>query len=245
MFREGRELLDNWRDITSRMYPNRPNLLTLIPLSSLLMLTKPSKNSALIADTCANACKFRYLLAGHIRGVALNNDIPEDQIQIFQADCWQHLRNVRFGDIINQLSGMLSGVLESDLNDISPFLRVTIEVIALLRVLIKYFTETANYAKGHGSCFYHYMRTYYPKAYVYLVARGLGGNHQDTGVEGAIASITNILYYLEFLNWILSCGGKMESILGKNLSILLQSIEVVFMVYVFSILHITICTPPR
>ena len=243
-FREGRELLDNWRDVTSRMYPNRPDLLALIPSSSLLTLAKLSNKSLLMTDTCATARKFRRLFADHIRQVALNNGIPDDQIHIFQADCWQHLRNVWFGAVIKQLSLRLSEVLESDLNEISPFLRVTTEVVSLLIALEKYFAETANYAKGRGSCFYHYMITYHPNAYVYPVARATGGNRQDIGVEGALA-IMNIPYYLEFLNWRLSCGGKTESILEKNLFILLQSVEVVAMLRVLSILHIAVCMPLR
>ena len=147
-FREGRELLDNWRDVTSRMYPNRPDFLALIPSSSLLTLAKLSNKSLLMTDTCATARKFRRLFADHTRQVDLNNGIPDDQIHIFQADCWQHLRNVWFGAVIKQLSQRLSEVLESDLNEISPFLRVTTEVVSLLIALEKYFAETANYAKG-------------------------------------------------------------------------------------------------
>ena len=73
--------------------------------------------------------------------------------------------------------------------------------------------------------------------------RALGGNRQDIGVEGALA-IMNIPYYLEFLNWRMSCGGT-ENILEKNVFILLQSVEVVAMLRVLSILHIAVCMPLR
>ena len=77
----------------------------------------------------------------------------------------------------------------------------------LICAIEKYFGGTANYAKGKVSMFMDYMCRYHPTAYLYPVSRACGGSRQDIGVEVAVSVIMNIPYYLEFLIWIMSCGG--------------------------------------
>ena len=103
--------------------------------------------------------------------------------------------------MIDELSRRLAEILDSDLREISPVLRVMTEVTALLRAIEKkYFGGNADYAKGKGASFYHWMRTFHPEAYLYPEARACGGNRQDIGTEGAIPALMNTPYYLEFLN---------------------------------------------
>jgi hypothetical protein len=81
----------------------------------------------------------------------------------------------------------------------------------------KFFGEIANYAKGSGSMYYGYMSTYNPKARHYQIAHALGGTRQDVGSKGAMAAFMNIPFFVEFLDWQLSCGTG-DGILIKNFS---------------------------
>ena len=160
------------------------------------------------------------------------------------SDCWQHLRNVWFGQVIEKLGTHLKEYLESDLEDIHYSLRVTTDVINLLRAVEKYFGGEANYAKGKGAVFEHWMNRYHPAAYLFAVSRANGGSRQDIGVEGAVAVLMNTPFYLEFLIWRMRCGHT-DGILERNLFMLLRSVEMISFLRVLSILHISICMPLR
>ena len=86
-----------------------------------------------------------------------------------------------------------------------------------------------------------YMRRYYSKAYLYPVSKACGRSRQDIGVEGAVAVLMNIKYYLDLLFWRMSCGG--DSIIEFVLYIILRSVEIVSLLHVLSILHIYLCLP--
>ncbi len=90
---------------------------------------------------------------------------------------------------------------------------------------------------------YKCMCDTHPGAYVYPVTRLCGGNLQDIEIEGAMF-IMNIPYYFEFICWRLSCGGS-DSILMTNLYKVLQSVEIIALLRVLSILHLAICLPHR
>ena len=92
--------------------------------------------------------------------------------------------------------------------------------------------------------YYDYMRTYNPRAHHYQIARVLGGTRQDVGSEGAMAAFMNMPFFVEFLDWRLSCGTG-DGILMKNLFIILQSVEIIALFRILSILHIAICIPTR
>ena len=72
------------------------------------------------------------------------------------------------------MSEHLAKILDNDLQEISPLLRVNAEVTPLLRAVEKYVGCNANYAKRSGSTFDHHMCTYRPNAYLYPVARANG-----------------------------------------------------------------------
>ena len=183
-FREGRVHLKDWRETTKQLYPNRQDLLDQIALPSDLTLAKLADGGVIMTDTCDPARKFRRLFIQHIEAVAIECGVPREHINVHEADYWQHLRTVWVGGGIKQLSEHLDKILYSDLKEISPFLRVNTEVTSLLRAVEKYSGGNADYAKGSGSTFDHYMRTYHPTAYLYPVARANGGHRQDIGTEG-------------------------------------------------------------
>jgi hypothetical protein len=83
------------------------------------------------------------------------------------------MRNVWFGAVIKHIvRGWIPKVY-----------RVSTNIDNLLRCIEKEVAKTANYAKGHGAFFDHYMKVFHPGVYLFLVARALGGTRQDIGVE--------------------------------------------------------------
>ena len=91
--------------------------------------------------------------------------------------------------------------MSTDFKEMHHTLHVTTDVIQLLRAVEKYFGREANYAKGKGSMFIDWMGRYHRGAYLYPVSRACRGSRQDIGVEGAVAVLMNIPFYLEFLIW--------------------------------------------
>ena len=146
-FREGRELLQNWRNVTAKMYPGNANLLAKLPDPSRLTLARLAKNGFLMTDTCDTARKFWRQLRAVIEAEALEQGMSADEINAYEADCWQHLRNVWIGAVVLKLGQHLLEVLQADLLAIPFLLCVTTDVGNLGRATEKYFDEQANYQK--------------------------------------------------------------------------------------------------
>ena len=87
-----------------------------------------------------------------------------------------------------------------------------------------------------------WMRRYHPTRYLYLVARACGRSRQDIEVEGTGPVSMNTSYYLEFL--VSRLGSRGDSILEKSLHHFF-SVEMVSLLRVFSILHISLFLPLR
>ena len=137
-----------------------------------------------------------------------------------------------FNRVTIELREWLRDVLSDDLSEIHYSIRVTTDVVMVLRAVEKYFGGTANYLKGKGSMFLDWMRRYHPGAYLYSIVRACGGTRQDIGAEGACPVLMNIPYYLEFLIWRFRCGR--DGILEKNLWIELRSVEFVALLHTCS-----------
>jgi hypothetical protein len=56
--------------------------------------------------------------------------------------------------------------------------------------------------------------------------------------------LMNLRYYVEFLDWRLTCAVK-DDLLQSSLYITLQSVEMVALLQVLSILHIAVSLPVR
>eukprot|EP00956_Cyclotella_meneghiniana_P014747 scaffold22205_cov76-Cyclotella_meneghiniana.AAC.14 len=137
-------------------------------------------------------------------------------------------------------------VLADDLIELPAIYRINLDIDDLFRCIDKEFSKTANYAKGHGSEFFWWMQEFHPDAYLFPVIRALGGTRQDLCVEAAPAVLMNLPYYLQYLHWrIEATGGSLDNILQTKLYIMLRSAEVVALLRVLSILHISICVPTR
>ena len=245
-FGHARSLITQWKDATTKLYPECPDLQDLIPDISKLCISRLGLKSFTTTDTCATARKLRRILNESIQEIAKEKGLSADQIMIFEADCWQHLRNVWFGGVSAAVSEHLREILADDLKELPTIYRINLDIDDLFRCIDKEFSRTANYAKGHGSEFFWWMREFHPDVYLFPVVRALGGTRQDLCVEAAPAVLMNLPYYLQYLHWrIDATGGKCDNILQTKLWIMLRSAEVVAMLRVLSILHIAICLPTR
>ena len=243
-FKEGASLLQIWRNVTERMYPGRDDLMKYLPLAAQLNITKLIGGGSMMTDTCNAAKLVRKLLIEGIKQVAREEGYTEEEVVLFEQDCWRHLANVWFGAVMAQMSKTLDEVLEADLKEIPFQLRVGTDIIQILRATEKYFGGTCNYHKGDGRMFTNWMGRNHPGSYLFPLARACGGSRQDLGVEGAPAVLWNIVYYVPFLHWRLSAGLS-DSILMKNLYIILRSVEMIGLLRVLSILYFSICLPIR
>mmetsp|Transcript_21419 Transcript_21419/g.44776 ORF Transcript_21419/g.44776 Transcript_21419/m.44776 type:complete len:297 (+) Transcript_21419:1703-2593(+) len=175
-FKEGWQLLDQWRETTKRMFPGHNDILDVIPESIDLTLKKLGYNGVVMTDTCETAKKFRCLLIESIEGIYLEAGISPNEIKMFEGDCWHHLRNICFGFVIKQVNKLLYALWKQDLEDIPNIFQVCADIDDLLQCIEKEFGRTANYAKGHGSMFEEWMRILHPGAYLYPIQRVCGGS---------------------------------------------------------------------
>ncbi|KAL7503011.1 hypothetical protein ACHAXN_000861, partial [Cyclotella atomus] len=113
---------------------------------------------------------------------------------------------------------------------------------AILRALDKAVSLPANYPKGFGDQFKHWLLKYHPGALLVPVQRA-AGSRQDLATEGAGAVYWNRIYYIEFLDECLRSGN--DNILQENLFIVLTSVEMVALCRIMSIIHFKICHPLR
>ena len=59
-----------------------------------MTLARLAKHGCLMTDTCNTAQNFRKLLRKVIEAEANENGLAEEEINVYEADCWHHLRNV-------------------------------------------------------------------------------------------------------------------------------------------------------
>ena len=140
-FKEGGQLLDDWRIVLERLYPSCQNLLDMIPQLQALTL----------ASWQMMAWCQRILAIQHVRLdaycakqleqslFAIEQGFREESINIMENDCWNHLHNVCFGAVIKELTFYLDEVLKDDLSEIHPILRVTTDPSNIFRAIEKFF----------------------------------------------------------------------------------------------------------
>ena len=137
-------------------------------------------------------------------------------------------------------------VLADDLKNLPDIYRIDLGIEDLFRCIEKVFGLEANYAKGQGAEFRTWFTENFPGEYLFPIIRACGGARQDLNVEGAPAVLMNLPYYLQFLRWRISAvGGKSVAILQTKLLIMLRCTEVIALLRVLSILHISMCLPTR
>eukprot|EP00957_Ditylum_brightwellii_P207889 15354981-Ditylum_brightwellii.AAC.1 len=80
--------------------------------------------------------------------------------KILEGDCWQHMRNIIFNGIEIEMKKYLTTLLEEDITNILPHLRIDLSLASVSRACDKEFGTTYNYAKGHGSDFIRWLCIY-------------------------------------------------------------------------------------
>ena len=102
--------LARWKEVTEREFPDRPDLLDLIPSPESNNIDKLGEGGAINTDTCNAAQKLRRILVDYINGT------------VHEQDCMQHLRNVWINGVSKAVDKYMSEYLEESLDEISSFL---------------------------------------------------------------------------------------------------------------------------
>ena len=223
--------MQHWRDVTEREFPDRPDLVELIPHPDEIDVCKLGMGGVINTDTCNAARETRRLLVEHVGGVT------------YEQDCCQHLRNVWINGVAKAVYSFVGDMLEDSLDNISSFLRISPDLSQLIRAFHKEFSLTANYPKGHGEHFRTWMIDKHPKEFLMHAERALG-NRQDLVCMGAGPIYWNRQFCVDFLDERLAMKDG-DNILQTNLHCLLTSVEMIAVTRFFSILHVGMMMPFR
>ena len=213
-------------------FPDRPDLLELVPSPDGIDPDKKLPNSVWTTDTCNAASKFQNIACETYAGG-------------LKQDCHNHLRNVWVGGLELELSSYLSTILRDSLDKIDSNLRVKTLFSAFARAYDKGFSLSANYPKGFGELFIQWMMDTHPSYVLYHVER-VRGARQDMILEAALAIYMNREVNVDFLDHMLSTPGKSsENVLMRNLFLLLGSPEMAAQSRFLCIIYFSICIPMR
>ena len=189
--KEKASLLDQWIVVHETMFDTNHD----IPSANAIHLSK-LRNGVVTTDTC-NAAR---LLSSLIRDAVIEavgeklcndgQDSEDEQIHVYTQDCHNHMRNVWIGAVTQRMSSYLNEVLANDLEAIDFRYRVSTMFEAVLRAIDKEFSLPANYPKGHGDMFLHWLKRNHPGALLVPVER-TAGSRQDLAAEGAAAVYWN------------------------------------------------------
>ena len=264
-------MLDSWRDLTSRMYPNRPDLLARIPQANELTIAKIADGSWVMTDTCNTTRNYWRLIVESIKQIVEEEGIQKERMKVFQAGKMiTNLYSIFFSNltlhscnfftiilffrllatstqclvrICHHKARKASAGLDEDGSGADQFLSANHHIhhqspACCLEVL--WWQRQLRQRKG---CWIH-ERDESLTSYGVSLRRllGLCESCQDISVEGVIAIIMNVPYYLEFLIWRMRCGNR-YGILERNLFMLLRSVKTIAFLCVLSILHIAVCMP--
>ena len=245
--KEKGKLLDNWIAVHEAKVGTDHD----IPTSTQMRLSKLGKGGVVMSDNCNQARKVTKLLVDHITIVAEEKAVADGEdpneegnnVLVLIGNYHNHLRNTWMGALNKCLSQYLNQMLQCDLDDINFRYRVSTCFDAVLRAVDKEFSLPANYPKGHGVEFQHWLKDKHPGALLVPV-ENTAGSRQDMTTQGAAAVYWNRRYYVPFL--IESGKSKMnENILQENLFTVFASTEMIALTRVFAIVHFSIVMPMR
>jgi len=222
-------MLQCWRDVTLREYPD---FVDLLPSPDDIDINKLI-GGGIMTDTCSTAQLTNSLLSKEIDGKTHN------------LLCHNHLRNVWVKNVLESLTDFLRAHLSDSLDEIAPEFRVSPSFISFARAFDKMFSLCANYPKGWGDVFRQWMIENHPGELLFHVERAVSGGRQDIASMAAMAIYWNRNYCVEFLEEMRVHCGREENILANNLWTLLISVEMISVARMWSIFHISIVMPMR
>lgn len=217
-------MLQCWRDVTLREYPD---FVDLLPSPDDIDINKLI-GGGIMTDTCSTAQLTNNLLSKEIDGKTHN------------LLCHNHLRNVWVKNVLESLTDFLRAHLSDSLDEIAPEFRVSPSFISFARAFDKMFSLCANYPKGWGDVFRQWMIENHPGELLFHVERAVSGGRQDIASMAAMAIYWNRNYCVEFLEEMRVHCGREENILANNLWTLLISVEMISVARMWSIFHISI-----
>ncbi len=188
---EKASLLDQWKCVHENMFGLNHD----IPSPAEMHISK-LEGGVINTDTCNAARRISLLLSESVEKAVkekfVNNRGASEMkpVTMLPQDCHHHIRNVRIGAVTKRLSTYLNEILTCDLNAIDFRYRVSTMFDAVLRAVDKEFSLPANYPKGHGSMFLHWLKSNHPGALLVPVER-TSGSRQDLAAEGAAAVYCN------------------------------------------------------
>ena len=180
--------MDQWITVHEQMFGATHD----IPSSESMGITKLD-GASITSDNCASAQATSDNLIERVEEAVTETLQIEgedrDPVVLKQA-CHHHLRNVWIGAVTKHLSKYLNNLLAADLSAINFRYRVTTMMDGILRAVDKEFSLPANYPKGHGDMFKHWLRKHHPGALLVALERATG-SRQDLACEGAGAVYWN------------------------------------------------------
>ena len=242
-FRESARLLQQWRETTSEMFPDKPWLLDLIPLPEGMCVGRMN-GVHVSTDTCNVAQAVQEALALGIRDIAKDLGVSDEDFELFSGYCYQHMRNILVNGVEKIMETDLTQLLEPVLDLMPRHLRIQCGLTNLVRMVDKEINPRGDYAKGHGGEFWHYLSTYHHGVTWLPLIRVLGGSRQDGSFEASLPLYVGRKYIVEFLHMKL-CTNEKENILQTNLFIVLECVEMIAQVRIASIFFIAVIVPWR
>ena len=95
-----KDRLKRWKEVTMREFPDRPDLLLLIPYPDSINIDKLGDGGTITTDTCNVSQKVCRLLVEYIHGT------------VKKQDCMQHLRNVWINGVAKAVNKYLTEFLQ-------------------------------------------------------------------------------------------------------------------------------------
>jgi hypothetical protein len=240
-FNDSGHLLQEWRDMTSALYPGEDKLLAAIPNRDDMSPTKLI-GGFLSHDNCTTANKTENNLMEKILELGKEAGMSGPELILYQGHCFHHLRNTWFEAIENYKARKLSEYLQLDLESIPLHLRVSCKISDLLCQVDKEYSFTANYFKGNGNKYADWKERFRPGKRYLPPIRVIGGNQQDAAYKGALPVYDGRADMLIFTN---KCLLASNNLLKHLLFIVLGSMEMITQLSVASILHLGVVLPMR
>ena len=222
-------MLQCWRDVTEREFPE---MLHLLPTKDDITLQK-LKDGGIMTDTCNSAQSCNSLISDEVDGVTYN------------LLCHNHLRNVWIKNVLESLTEHLRICLHDSLEEIAPEFRVSCSFVTFARAFDKMFSLCANYPKGWGEVFRPWLRENHRGELIFHVERAASGTRMDIAPMAALAIYWNRNPCVEFLEEMQVFCGREDNILANNLWHILTSTEMIAVTRMWSIFHLAIVMPIR
>jgi hypothetical protein len=179
-------LLDQWAEKHEAMFGASHD----IPPRESIHLSK-LQDGVITTDTCNAARLLSSMIAEKVEEAVQvkiseeGGDAASATINAYCQDCHNHLRNVWIGAMTKRLSTYLNEVLASDLSGMYFRHRVSTMFDSVLRAVDKEFSLPANYPKGHGDLFLHWLKLNHPGAILVPVQR-TAGSRQNWPQKGLL-----------------------------------------------------------